>query len=115
MSYIDDRLTVGLQDSSDRFYAELTQVLLAKDLGELRTYGKDIPCLGRVPQRDESGIRLQAPKAYIQEMVEPCGLGNGTPVGTTGTSSPTRKEDGASHVNAGSHRVYRRVVGNCSG
>lgn len=44
-------------------------------------------------------------------MVELPGLGNGKRVGTTGTSSPTRKEDGTSRMNADSHRIYRRVVG----
>lgn len=107
MSYV---LTVALQDSSDWFYAELSQLLFAKHLGELRTSGKDIPFLSRILQRDESGIHLQAPKSHIKEG-ELLGLGNGKPVSTTGTSSPTRKEDGTSHVGVESHRISRRVVG----
>lgn len=111
MSYVDDILTVGLQDSSDRFFAELSQLLLIKHFGELRTSGKDIPFLGRVLQRGGAGIHLLAPKSYTQEMVNILGRSNGRSVGTTGTSSPTKRDDGTSHVDSEGHRIYRRAVG----
>lgn len=82
MPSVDDILTIGLQDSSDSFYAELPQLLLAKHFGELRTSGKEIALLGRVRQRDEAGIHLQAPKSYVQETVNILGLSNGRSVGS---------------------------------
>lgn len=95
MSYVDDIPTAGLQDSFKRFYAELSQVLLLKHLGELRTFGKDIPLLGRV-LTGRFGYPPADTKAYTQEIVELLGLGNGPSACTTSTSSPTRKEDGTS-------------------
>lgn len=95
MSYVDDILTIGLQDSSVWFYTELSQLLLAKHLGELQTSGKETPFLGRVLQRNKTRTHLQAPKSHVQEMVNILGLNNGRSAGTRGTSSPTQRDDGA--------------------
>lgn len=43
MSCVNDILAVGLQDSTDWFDGELSQLLLIKQLGELQPSGKDIP------------------------------------------------------------------------
>lgn len=110
MSYVADILTAGL--GALQIFAGLSQLLLIKHRGELRISGRDIPFVGRALQRGDSGIHLQATKAYIQEVVEELfGLCNGRPVGTTGTSSPTQTEGGTSHLNTERHRIDRTVVG----
>lgn len=47
----------------------------------------------------------------LQERVELLGLGRGKTVGTAGTISSTRRDDGTSHLDAASQRNNRRVVG----
>lgn len=42
MSYVDDMLPVGLQDSSDWFFAELSQLPLMKHVCEIQASVKDI-------------------------------------------------------------------------
>lgn len=64
MSYVDDILAVGLQDSLHWFYTELPEPLMVKHLGKLHVSGKDITFLG-----------------LAQEMVELLGLGNGKMAG----------------------------------
>lgn len=53
---------------------QLSQPFLIKHLGELRSAGEDIPFLGRVLQRDEAGIHLQAPKPLVLAMLGLIGL-----------------------------------------
>lgn len=48
VSYVDDILTAGPQDSADWFYNDAAQRLLIKHLGEVHSDGKSIPFLGRV-------------------------------------------------------------------
>lgn len=71
---------------------------------------EEIPCLGRVLSRDDKGIHLRAPNSCITEMVD-LGLRHGTAIGTTGTTTPTKKDGETSHLDYESHRVYRRIVG----
>lgn len=80
-------------------------------MGELRNDGKNIHFLGRVPQRYEKGMHLRAPKAYINDMIGTLGMQTRKHVGTTGSSTPTRKKAGSPHLDAQTHRVYRRAVG----
>lgn len=60
---------MGLQDLTESFHGELPQLLLITQLGELRTFGKDIPFLDRVLHRDHLVIYLHSPKPYAQERV----------------------------------------------
>lgn len=61
---------------------------------ESSTSAKDVPFLGRALQRDEVGINLQVPKTCMLEMVALL-VRTSKAVGTTGTTTPAKKEDGA--------------------
>lgn len=54
-SSVDDICAAGVQDSADRFIAELPQLLLVEHLGELRPSGKGVPLLGRILLRKVKG------------------------------------------------------------
>lgn len=111
MSYVNDILTVGLQDSADWFFSDISQLLLIKHIGELLPGGKEIAFLGRLQRRDDTGIHLQAPRSYMSEMIQLLGPTGGKSVNATGTSPSTRREDCTSIASAANYRTYRRVVG----
>lgn len=95
-----------------RTSAPFTTPTTYKHLGEPLSGGKGISTLGRVLLRYDKGIHLQGPKkGYITEMVELLGLWNGKAARPIATSTPTKKEGGATHMDNGGHRIYRRAYG----
>lgn len=97
--YVDEILTVGLQDSAVWFYSELSKLLLIKHLRELLTGGKDIVFLARLLRRDAGGIHLQAPRSYTTEMIDLLGFKSGKSVNRA--QSTTRLFDGWSESCSG--------------
>lgn len=69
------------------------------------------PFKGRVLQRDEAVIHLQAPKPYVLEIMDLLGLRTRKAVGKTSTTTQTKEEGGTSQLDCASHRLYRRVAG----
>lgn len=67
--------------------------------------------LGRLLCRDHDGVHLLSPNVYVQDVIHILGLEKGEPANTTGTSSPTRKDNGTSAICPEDHRVYRHIVG----
>lgn len=59
MSYVDDILAVGLQDSADWFFGEFSQLCLG--ISESHPCANDIPFLGQVLVRDETGFTYKHP------------------------------------------------------
>lgn len=92
-------------------YGEVTQLLLVKHIGELRSDRKPLNFLGRVIYRDEKGIHLQSPTAYVEDMIELLGLQKGKSSGTTCTTIVQGREDGSSQLDYEQHLTYRRMVG----
>lgn len=95
MSYADEGLTVLVLQSLCAAVAHRAPIR------EIRSEGKNVPSLGRVLQRDEKGIHLQAPKAYINAWPRLWGYrkkAQWEPVGTTGSSAPKRTENECLHL-----------------